>query len=160
MHSVVQDSETMATPPLIPIFYLEAVGAIIDVANNQYTTTDGYSAPLRRLPSGHRAINMLAFHMTPWVLPRAQRVNGRDPFQLDPEVAEHPPSPPSSPDGPPSSQRFSKGSKSRGGPRSYREFRSDPLLQLQHHQDHPEFWLHSFMHQKLLWSWKKWSRWS
>ena len=117
--SVVQDSETMATPPLIPISYLEAVGAIIDVANNQYTTTDGYSAPLRRLPSGHRAINMLAFHMTPWVLPRAQRVNGRDPFQLDPEVAEHPPSPPSSPDGPPSSQRFSKGSKSRGGPRSY-----------------------------------------
>ena len=117
--SVVQDSETMATPPLLPISYLEAVGAIIDVANNQYTTTDGYSAPLRRLPSGHRAINMLAFHMTPWVLPRAQRVNGRDPFQLDPEVAEHPPSPPSSPDGPPSSQRFSKGSKSYGGPRSY-----------------------------------------
>ena len=111
--SVVTDSATLCAPPLVPVSYLEAVGATIDLGSNTYSTQEGYSTTLRRLPSGHRAINILAFGLTPWVLPREHRVGGKDPFQLDPEVAEHPPSPPSPPDVP-SSQRFSTGGKGRG----------------------------------------------
>ena len=111
--SVVTDSATLCAPPLVPVSYLEAVGATIDLGSNTYSTQEGYSTTLCRLPSGHRAINILAFGLTPWVLPREHRVGGKDPFQLDPEVAEHPPSPPSPPDAP-SSQRFSTGGKGRG----------------------------------------------
>ena len=46
-------------------------------------------------------------------------INGRDPFQLDPEIAEHPPSPRSPPDCPPSSHRFSKGGKGKGRGHSF-----------------------------------------
>ncbi|CAE7204904.1 unnamed protein product, partial [Symbiodinium pilosum] len=59
--TVLQDSASFQTPPLLPISYLEAVGAILDFGRDSYSTSDGYCAPMIRLPSGHRVIDILRF---------------------------------------------------------------------------------------------------
>ena len=85
--TVIQDGEGpegFVTPPLIPVSYLETVGAQLDMQNDTYATADGHSAPMRRLPSGHRAIHMFDFEQTPWKLPPKFQVNNHDPFVLQP----------------------------------------------------------------------------
>eukprot|EP00435_Cladocopium_sp_Y103_P055892 s1739_g18.t1 len=72
------------TPPLIPISYLETVGASLDLQYDTYVTADGHTAQMRRLPSGHRAINMFDFDSSPWKLPQHMQSNGHDPFLLQP----------------------------------------------------------------------------
>ena len=81
--SVVEDSESFSTPPLLPISYLEAIRALIDLSNNVLATPDGHRTPMVRLPSGHRAVNILDFNQTEWQLPDQFRpTDGSDPFQL------------------------------------------------------------------------------
>eukprot|EP00435_Cladocopium_sp_Y103_P012453 s1110_g3.t1 len=72
------------TPPLIPISYLETVGASLDLLYDTYVTADGHTTQMRRLPSGHRAINMFDFDITPWKLPQKLQWNGHGPFLLQP----------------------------------------------------------------------------
>ena len=79
--NVLQDN-VFSTPPLLPISFLEAIGAIIDLPGNQLRTPDGFHAPMVRLPSGHRSIDIFDFRQRPWQLPEEHRVQGRDPFQL------------------------------------------------------------------------------
>ncbi|CAE7227243.1 unnamed protein product, partial [Symbiodinium necroappetens] len=62
--SVVEDSESFSTPPLLPISYLEAIRALIDLSNNVLATPDGHRTPMVRLPSGHRAVNILDFNQS------------------------------------------------------------------------------------------------
>ena len=63
--TVITDTLSFVTPPLLGVSYLEAVGAIIDLSTNHYSTPDGHTANMRRLSSGHRAIHMLDFDTTP-----------------------------------------------------------------------------------------------
>ena len=79
--NVLQDN-AFSTPPLLPISFLDAIGAVIDLPNDQLRTFDGHSASMVKLPSGHRAINILAFGPEPWRLPQQHLVQGQDPFQL------------------------------------------------------------------------------
>ncbi|CAE7918025.1 unnamed protein product, partial [Symbiodinium necroappetens] len=81
--SVVEDSASFQTPPLLPISYLEAIHSILDLGKNRLYTPDGHESPMVRLPSGHRAINVLDFDQTPWELPASFRgPSGVDPFAL------------------------------------------------------------------------------
>ena len=79
--SVLNDTVQFQTPPLLPISYLEAVGALLDFKNDRYNTADGYSAAMVRLPSGHRVIDILNFDR-PWALPSKFLDENGDPFRL------------------------------------------------------------------------------
>ena len=79
--NVLNDSQQFHTPPLLPISYLEAVRAILDFKNDRYCTADGYSAPMVRLPSGHRVIDILSFDR-PWKLPSQFTGDQPDPFLM------------------------------------------------------------------------------
>ena len=79
--TVLRDSGQFQTPPLLPISYLEAVGAVLDFAKDKYTTADGYSSSMIRLPSGHRVIDILQFDR-PWRLPPRFCSADGDPFRL------------------------------------------------------------------------------
>ena len=80
---MVEDSESFSTPPLLPISYLEAIRALIDLSSNVLATPDGHRTPMIRLASGHRAVNILDFNQTEWQLPDQFRPkDGSDPFQL------------------------------------------------------------------------------
>ena len=79
--NVLQDN-AFSTPPLLPISFLEAMGAVIDLRHNQLWTYDGYSATMERLPSGHRSIDIFDFRQKPWRLPQEHQVQGQDPFQM------------------------------------------------------------------------------
>ncbi len=94
--TIIEDEGSFATPPLLPISYLEAVGSVLDLRTNTYATQDGHTTQMRRLPSGHRAINLLDFATTQWRLPPEHRVRGRDPFKLLPGQSHRPLPPPSS----------------------------------------------------------------
>ena len=59
--TVLKDQGDSHTPPLLPIKYLESVGAVLDFAQDTYTTRFGSSSTMRRLPTGHRAINILDY---------------------------------------------------------------------------------------------------
>ena len=80
--TVIKDTQGFMTPPLLPVSYLEAVGARCNLDTNMYETRDGHTAPMRRLPSRHRVINMLAFDLQAWQLPDEHLVDGLDPFLL------------------------------------------------------------------------------
>ena len=80
--TVLQDSDSFATPPLLPISYLEAVRAIIDLSAEELRLPGGLSTPMTRLSSGHRAVDILNFQEQQWQLPDEFRVDGRDPFQI------------------------------------------------------------------------------
>ena len=82
--TVLQDDKGFHTPPLLPISYLEAIRAIIDLSTEEVRTPNGLSTPMRRLPSGHRSIGIMDFDAAPWQLPFSlQQHYGRDPFLLD-----------------------------------------------------------------------------
>ena len=87
--TVITDTLSFVTPPLLGVSYLEAVGAIIDLSTNHYSTPDGHTANMRRLSSGHRAIHMLDFDTTPWKLPLQHQVRGHDPFRLPVPRSSH-----------------------------------------------------------------------
>ena len=80
--TVLKDSETFSTPPLLPISYLEAVKAIIDLSTEELRLPDGFKTPMYRLSSGHRAVDILQFQEQPWLLPDEFWVDGKDPFRL------------------------------------------------------------------------------
>ena len=92
--TIIEDEGSFATPPLLPISYLEAVGSVLDLRTNTYATQDGHTTQMRRLPSGHRAINLLDFATTQWRPPPEHRVRGRDPFKLLPGQSHRPLPPP------------------------------------------------------------------
>ena len=78
--TVLADTDKFQTPPLLPISFLEAIGAIIDLSQERLRTPDGHEACLVRLPSGHRSVNILDFGDAQWQLPHAC-LNGVDPFR-------------------------------------------------------------------------------
>ena len=78
--TVIKDTAGFLTPPLLPVSYLEAVGARCNLDTNMYETRDGHTAPMRRLPSRHRVINMLDFDRQAWQLPDEHMVDGMDPM--------------------------------------------------------------------------------
>ncbi|CAE7188254.1 unnamed protein product [Symbiodinium sp. KB8] len=80
--TILKDTDAFQTPPLLPISYLEAVDAVIDLPRGQLLTASGRSVAMERLPSGHRSVPILDFHSTPWQLPVQLQVNGSDPFAL------------------------------------------------------------------------------
>ncbi|CAJ1399663.1 unnamed protein product [Effrenium voratum] len=67
--TIIQDSEAFQTPPLLPVSYLEAVRAIVNFDTGRYHLPDGRSDYMVRLPTGHRAINILNFDTCAWQLP-------------------------------------------------------------------------------------------
>ena len=71
-----------STPPLLPISFLEAIKANIDLKEETLSTPDGYKTSLVRQPSGHRTVSILDFKDKPWELPSQFRRGGRDPFQM------------------------------------------------------------------------------
>ena len=87
--TVITDTLSFVTPPLLGVSYLEAIGAIIGLSTNHYSTPDGHTANMRRLSSGHRAIHMLDFDTTPWKLPLQHQVRGHDPFRLPVPRSSH-----------------------------------------------------------------------
>lgn len=96
--TVLQDSEDVQTPPLLPISFLETIGASIDLQADTLVTRWGHSTTLRRLASKHRVVNMLDFGSRPWRLPEVHRgPSGEDPFMVQREydnpAVRHPPVP-------------------------------------------------------------------
>ena len=71
---------SMATPPLLPISFLEVIGATIDLVKDELVTNEGGRAPMTRLPSGHRTVDIMQFH--DWTLPEHFRQQEGNPFQL------------------------------------------------------------------------------
>ena len=57
--TVLKDTEHFKTPPLLPISFLEAIRATVDLEANELRTPDGHGAPLSRLPSGHRSVQIV-----------------------------------------------------------------------------------------------------
>ena len=81
--TVLQDGADHQTPPLLPISWLESVGAMVDCKHNQLILENGGSTDMRRLPTKHRAINIMEFADEGWDLPRDLRRNPDvDPFLL------------------------------------------------------------------------------
>ena len=78
--SVLKDTDKFQTPPLLPISFLEAVGATIDLRTDMLSTADAHRTSMTRLPSGHRAVNILDFGNVPWSLPPDCMQSGRNPF--------------------------------------------------------------------------------
>ena len=72
----------MATPPLLPVSFLEAIAALIDLGNNMIRTPSGRTTPMNRLPSGHRTVDILDFRDRPWQLPPHVCPPEGDPFQV------------------------------------------------------------------------------
>ena len=81
--TIIQDSEAFQTPPLLPVSYLEAVRAIVNFDTGRYHLPDGRSDYMVRLPTGHRAINILNFDTCAWQLPdNLSTSDGQDPYAL------------------------------------------------------------------------------
>ena len=79
------DEGNFETPFLLPISYQEVVGATINVDKNLFILKNGKKTPMRRLPTGHRAISILEFQGK-WRLPDQLRDELQlrdDPFSLD-----------------------------------------------------------------------------
>ena len=91
---VLKDGE-FSTPPLLPISFLEAIKANIDLKEETLSTPDGHKTSLVRQPSGHRTVSILDFRDKPWELPAQFRRDGHDPFQM--VYASSTPSYPASP---------------------------------------------------------------
>eukprot|EP00435_Cladocopium_sp_Y103_P054062 s621_g17.t1 len=81
----ISDEGPFCTPFLLPISYIELVGATVDVSKELFTLKNGNSTPMRRSPSGHRAISVLEFSGK-WTLPKQLldelKVGGCNPFHL------------------------------------------------------------------------------
>ncbi|CAL1150714.1 unnamed protein product, partial [Cladocopium goreaui] len=80
----ISDEGSFCTPFLLPISYIELVGATVDVSKELFTLKNGNSTPMRRSPSGHRAISVLEF-AGKWTLPQQLlnelKIEGENPFQ-------------------------------------------------------------------------------
>ena len=84
--TVLQDGPNHRTPPLLPIAWLESVGATIDCQNDQLILQDGSATPMRKLPTKHRAVDIMNFSADGWDLPRNLRRDPNvDPFVLPPQ---------------------------------------------------------------------------
>ena len=59
---VLKDGE-FSTPPLLPISFLEAIKANIDLKDETLSTPDGHKAPMVRQPSGHRTVSIMIRQM-------------------------------------------------------------------------------------------------
>ncbi|CAK9108665.1 Copia protein [Durusdinium trenchii] len=64
----IQDEPQFTTPLLLPISFIELVGGIVDTKRNLFLMANGRKTPMRRTPSGHRAISVLEFKGR-WTLP-------------------------------------------------------------------------------------------
>ena len=81
--TVLQDSDAFQTPALLPIDYLESVGALIDIKNDTLRLENGEQCPMRRLGTGHRAVSILNFSSDGWDLPVHLRKDPAiDPFVI------------------------------------------------------------------------------
>ena len=80
--TILADSDSFQTPPLLPISYLEAIDAVIDLPRGRLVAASGRETPITRLPSGHRSVSIFDFESTPWQLPADLCADGRDPFQM------------------------------------------------------------------------------
>ena len=87
--TIIEDSATFVTPPLLGVSYLEAVDATIDLKSDTYHTPDGHFTQMRRLPSGRCAVHVLEFSTTPWKLPQQHQLNGHDPFRIPVPRSSH-----------------------------------------------------------------------
>ena len=80
--TVLKDNDNFKTPPLLPISFLEAIRATVDLDANELRTPDGHQAPMTRLPSGHRSVQIVditgAWHLPEQCMPSS----GCDPFRL------------------------------------------------------------------------------
>ena len=70
LFTVLQDGPNHRTPPLLLIAWLESVGATIDCQNDQLILQDGSATPMRKLPTKHRAVDIMNFSADGWDLPR------------------------------------------------------------------------------------------
>lgn len=79
----IADEGSFQTPFLLPISYIELVGATVDLGAERFVLKNGCSTPMRRAPSGHRAISITDFDGQ-WKLPpklEAQlKIGSRNPF--------------------------------------------------------------------------------
>ena len=69
-------------PPLLPISFLEAIKANIDLADESLSTPQGHNTALVRQPSGHRTVSILDFREKAWELPKQFRQDSHNPFQM------------------------------------------------------------------------------
>ena len=81
--TILEDKEHIKTPPLLPVSFLEVLGAKIDLETDILSTKWGHTTQLRRMNSRHRAVNILDFGYREWHLPHVHRGStGEDPFQM------------------------------------------------------------------------------
>ncbi|CAK9082163.1 Leucyl/phenylalanyl-tRNA--protein transferase, partial [Durusdinium trenchii] len=82
----IADEGNFETPFLLPISYIELVGGVVDTGRNIFTLKNGRRTPMRRTPSGHRAISVVEFSGQ-WKLPPqlADELGAKDrnPFHMD-----------------------------------------------------------------------------
>ena len=79
--TVLQDTDAFQTPGLLPIDYLESVGALIDIKNDLLKLENGEQCTMRRLGTRHRAVSILNFSSDGWELPvHLRRDPAIDPF--------------------------------------------------------------------------------
>jgi len=65
----ITDEGSFKTPFLLPISYIELVGATIDTNREQFILRNGKSTPMKRVPSGHRTISIMDFFNNKWMVP-------------------------------------------------------------------------------------------
>ena len=82
----IADEGNFETPFLLPISYIELVGGVVDTGRNIFALKNGRRTPMRRTPSGHRAISVVEFSGQ-WKLPPqlADELGAKDrnPFHMD-----------------------------------------------------------------------------
>ncbi len=86
----IQDAENFETPFLLPISYLELMGADILIRKDLLKLDNGKVTSMRRTPSGHRAVSVTDFSGT-WKIPEEIRKElklsaGEEPFQCPAEA--------------------------------------------------------------------------
>lgn len=81
--TVLKDSPTCSTPPLLPISFLETIEATIDTRRDLLIAGNGNTAKMHRLPTRHRSTSILDFSDGKWSLPISYRKNPSvDPFEI------------------------------------------------------------------------------
>lgn len=99
----ISDEGAFQTPFLLPVSYIELVGATVNLDKELFVLRSGKSTPMKRAPSGHRTISVLDFDgkwqlppellsemsvkgINPFVVPR-KKINQLKRFQQKPGVA-------------------------------------------------------------------------
>ena len=88
----IQDAENFETPFLLPISFLELMGADIFIRKDLLKLDNGKVTSMRRTPSGHRAVSVTDFAEA-WTIPEGIRKelklhDGEDPFRCPVEAQE------------------------------------------------------------------------